>query len=194
MPAQARIEWQFLAASQSGPTAWQTEALDAKHIAPFSMRPLHHELLFVPSTRFETTRLAHAQAGSGEPAVTVFQKQLPAGESPTAAPRGRLKPCPAGIGRQESGDFQACGATRGRHARPGVARLPAVARPLRISRHGFAKAPRKAKRGPQTAQVDPKLTSVGTTTPGWPIPVHSTHSKELTHGKCPSPLRIAPAA
>ena len=90
-PGQARTEWQFVAASQAreagsqaGRVAWQTQALDAKHIAAFSVRPLEQELLFPPGTRFQTTGVAHAKAGSGEPALTVFQKQLPDHEKPSA--------------------------------------------------------------------------------------------------------------
>lgn len=94
LPGQVRTEWQFFAASQAretgsqaGRVAWQTQALDAKNIAPFSVRPQDQELLFPPGTRFETTGAAHAKAGTGEPAMTVFQKQLPPQEKPAAHPQ-----------------------------------------------------------------------------------------------------------
>jgi len=91
-PGQTRTEWQFLAASQAratgsqtGHMAWQTQALDAKNIAPFSVRPQAQELLFPPGTRFETTGAAPGAADIGQPVLTVFQKQLPAHEPSATA-------------------------------------------------------------------------------------------------------------
>jgi hypothetical protein len=101
-PGQTRTEWQFLAASQAretgsqaGHVAWHTDAVDAKNIAAFSKHPLDQELLFPPGTRFKTTGVAHAKAGAGQPALTVFQKQLPAAEQPSARPLTAARPLEA---------------------------------------------------------------------------------------------------
>lgn len=102
LPGQTRTDWQFLAASQAretgsqaGRMAWQTDAVDAKNIAAFSKRPLDQELLFPPGTRFKTIGLAHAEAGTGQPALTVLQKQLPQHEKPAAHPLMAVRPLAA---------------------------------------------------------------------------------------------------
>ncbi len=73
-PGETRIEWQVFGASQAreaGHAAIQTQALNAKNIAAFALRPQDQELVFPPGTGF---RVDHTTSA---PELTVMQSELP---------------------------------------------------------------------------------------------------------------------